>query len=51
VQLDIGRLDIAPMSRQQLAAVKQRVLSGLASPKRVLMRDKLSFMIGCCQVW
>lgn len=50
-QLDIGHLDVVPISRQQLAAVRQRVVSGLTDPRRVLVRDKLSFLIGCCQVW
>jgi len=51
MQLDIGQLDVAPISRQQLAAVRQRVAAALANPKRVLLRDKLAFMIGACQGW
>jgi hypothetical protein len=39
------------INKQQLAAVKTRLVAALGSPKRVLLRDKLSFMIGCCQVW
>jgi hypothetical protein len=51
-QLDFGQLDdVGSINRQQLAAVKQRLVAALGSPKRVLLRDKLSFMIGCCQVW
>jgi hypothetical protein len=55
-QLDIGALEgsgsaAAQLAAAQLAGVKQRVLSVLLHPRHVQLRDKLSFMIGSCQVW
>jgi uncharacterized protein YdgA (DUF945 family) len=38
--------------RQQLAAaVKQRLAGVVLQPSHVALLDKLSFMIGACQVW
>lgn len=37
-------------AKRRLAAVKER-LKGLLDPRHVLLRDKLAFLLGSCQLW
>lgn len=56
-QFDVGELgDSAgkggsPGAKQRLQAALAARLRGRMSPRRILLRDKLAFLLGSCQLW
>lgn len=56
LQFDIGNLNHgSPASaKQRLAAVKQRlqdITERLMNPQHIMLRDKVAFSLGSCQLW
>eukprot|EP00879_Flechtneria_rotunda_P015404 GHRR01016106.1.p1 GENE.GHRR01016106.1~~GHRR01016106.1.p1 ORF type:complete len:374 (+),score=84.39 GHRR01016106.1:50-1171(+) len=49
-QFDIGAVLQRSGSNERLQAVKKRIQQ-LWNPKRVMLRDKVAFLLGSCQVW
>jgi hypothetical protein len=57
LQFDVGELEDSsnnggsPGAKQRLRAALAARLRGLTSPSRILLRDKLAFLLGSCQLW
>jgi hypothetical protein len=57
LQFDAGELANSsnnggsPGAKARLRAALAAWLAGLMSPQRMLLRDKLAFLLGSCQLW
>jgi hypothetical protein len=57
LQFDVGELADSssnggsPGAKQRLRAALAARLRGLMGPRRILLRDKLAFLLGSCQLW